>query len=399
MTQQIWAYFIIPVTSALVGWSTNWLAIKMMFYPLEFVGKAPYLGWRGIIPANAPRLARIAVRLLLDKLLSLEEIAARLDAQRMTAAMEQRLDQLLEEIISEIMRERAPRVWEMLPLWVKDKIYREAHKDAPETIAAIVDDVKANIREVFDIEQMMVDALVRDRGLLNELFQKAGNKEFAFLEKSGLYFGFLFGIPSMIIWVLYNAWWTLPAGGLVVGYATNWLAIKMIFEPQEPVKVGPITWQGLFLRRQQEVSAVYSKLVTEKILTADKIADTILRGPVSDRLFKIIERHVNRSIDASAGIAKPYILLGIGTQEYIDLKQNVFDKVKEKAPDTMQYTYAYADEALDIETTLRQNMQSLTPAEFEGVLRPAYQQDEWKLILVGGALGMVAGFMQLFLLR
>lgn len=313
--------------------------------------------------------------------------------------MDERLDQLMEEIVSEVMQEKAPMVWEMLPLWVKDKIYREARKDAPETVAAIVEDVKSNIREVFDIEQMMVDALVRDRGLLNELFQKAGSKEFSFLVKSGLYFGFLFGIPSMIVWVLYGAWWTLPVGGLVVGYATNWLAIKMIFEPQQPVKIGPIIWQGLFLRRQQEVSAVYSKLVTEKILTADKIADTILRGPVSDRLFKIIERHVNRAIDETAGIAKPYLILGIGTQDYIDLKQQVFDKVKDKAPETMQYTYSYADEALDIATTLRENMQSLTPAEFEGVLRPAYQQDEWKLILVGGVLGLMAGFMQLGLLQ
>lgn len=399
MNTEFLAYFIIPVTSALVGWSTNWLAIKMMFYPVEFVGKEPYLGWRGIIPANAPRLAGIAVRLMLDKLLSMEQIAGRLDAKRMTEAMEQRLDRLMEEIISEIMQEKAPRVWEMLPLWVKDKIYQEARKDAPETVAAIVEDVKSNIREVFDIEQMMVDALVRDRGLLNELFQKAGGKEFSFLEKSGLYFGFLFGIPSMIVWVLYGAWWTLPAGGLAVGYATNWLAIKMIFEPQQPVKIGPIIWQGLFLRRQQEVSAVYAKLVTEKILTADKIADTILRGPVSDRLFKIIERHVNRAIDETAGIAKPYLILGIGTQDYIDLKQQVFDKVKDKAPETMQYTYSYADEALDIATTLRENMQSLTPAEFEGVLRPAYQQDEWKLILVGGVLGLMAGFMQLGLLQ
>ena len=399
MTADIWAYFIIPVTSALVGWSTNWLAIKMMFYPVEFVGKPPYWGWRGIIPDNAPRLAGIAVSLLLDKLLSLEEIAARIDAKRMTESVERRLDQVMEEIVSEIMREKAPRVWELLPLWVKDKIVEEARKDAPETVAKIVEDVKFNITDVFNIKQMMVDALVQDRGLLNELFQKAGSKEFAFLEKSGLYFGFLFGIPSMLVWIYYHAWWTLPVGGLVVGYVTNWLAIKMIFEPQQPKRIGPFTWQGLFLRRQQEVSAVYAKLVTKKILTAEKIADTILRGPASDRLFKIIERHINRSIDASAGIAKPYILLGIGTQEYIDLKHQVFDSVRERAPQTLHDTYAYADEALDIENTLSRNMQALSPAEFEGVLRPAYQQDEWKLILVGGVLGMIAGFLQLALLQ
>jgi len=41
-------------------------------------------------------------------------------------------------------------------------------------------------------------------------------------------------------------------------------------------------------------------------------------------------------------------------------------------------------------------MKELSPEEFEGVLRPAYQQDEWKLILVGAILGMGAGFIQLY---
>lgn len=40
----------------------------------------------------------------------------------------------------------------------------------------------------------------------------------------------------------------------MVGYITNWLAIKLIFEPVDPVKMGPFVLQGLFLKRQDEVS-------------------------------------------------------------------------------------------------------------------------------------------------
>ena len=40
--------------------------------------------------------------------------------------------------------------------------------------------------------------------------------------------------------------------------------------------------------------------------------------------------------------------------------------------------------------------ESISAEEFEGVLRPAYQQDEWKLIVTGAILGMVAGFAQLY---
>src|SRR3546814_6565851 len=36
---------------------------------------------------------------------------------------------------------------------------------------------------------------------------------------------------------LYKAWWLLPLCGFVVGYATNAIALKVIFEPVEPVNI------------------------------------------------------------------------------------------------------------------------------------------------------------------
>ena len=67
-TPEFWQYLSIPVIAALIGWTTNWLAIKMTFYPLEFVGKPPLLGWQGIIPSKARKMAAISVDLLTQRL-------------------------------------------------------------------------------------------------------------------------------------------------------------------------------------------------------------------------------------------------------------------------------------------------------------------------------------------
>jgi uncharacterized membrane protein YheB (UPF0754 family) len=36
--------------------------------------------------------------------------------------------------------------------------------------------------------------------------------------------------------------WTLPIGGAVVGFLTNWIALKGIFEPINPVRLGPFSF-------------------------------------------------------------------------------------------------------------------------------------------------------------
>jgi uncharacterized membrane protein YheB (UPF0754 family) len=52
--------------SGVVGWGTNWVALKMTFYPLEFWPVKVWqpedqpmglFGWQGIIPAKAATMA------------------------------------------------------------------------------------------------------------------------------------------------------------------------------------------------------------------------------------------------------------------------------------------------------------------------------------------------------
>ena len=43
--------------------------------------------------------------------------------------------------------------------------------------------------------------------------------------------------PQMALWIFYELPWTLAAGGAVVGYLTNWIALKLIFEPVEPTQM------------------------------------------------------------------------------------------------------------------------------------------------------------------
>jgi uncharacterized membrane protein YheB (UPF0754 family) len=59
----------------------------------------------------------------------------------------------------------------------------------------------------------------------------------------------------------------------------------------------------------------------------------------------------------------------------------------------------YFEGALGLELTLRDKMESLPPQDFEQILHPVFQEDEWKLIAVGGLLGVVIGLLQAFFIN
>lgn len=394
--QDFWLYLLIPIISALVGWGTNVLALKMTFYPIEFWGIPPTLGWQGIIPSKAGVMAEKAVDLMTSKLIDVQEVFERMEPDRVLEEIGPELQRINETIIDEVMRSQLPKIWKLVPSVVKKQIYEQASYEMPFVVKDFMTEMKTHIKELFDVKQMVVTSLTKDKDLLNDIFLKVGDQEFRFIERSGLYFGFLFGLIQMGICFFYNPPWMLPLAGVLVGYATNWLALKLIFEPLEPKKVGKWTFQGLFMKRQQQVATEYAAIITSNILTVPNIFEAIQKGPAAHKLTQMIEKYVDKAVDMAAGNIKETIQLSIGGNRYQVIKNIACWSMVQELPMIIGHVYDYAEEALDIENTLSSRMMALSPAEFQGFLRPVFQEDEAKLIAVGAALGGLAGFMQTY---
>ena len=398
--QKNWVlYASMPVIAAAIGYVTKLVAIRMMFEPLEFVGRPPWLGWQGVVPANAARMAGIACDLMTARLIDPQEIFRRLDPARIAREIEKPLLEAVDDITREVAAQFQPGLWESMPEAIRKAIIRRIQADAPILIQAIMADLTSNIDRVFDLKEMVVTNLVRDKHLLNRLIQQAGEKEFRFIARSGAVFGFAIGCIQALAWALTHSTWIMPVFGLFTGWFTDWLALKMIFEPKERVRyLGVLEWQGLFIKRREEVGAQYGALIAQEILTPRNIMDAILRGPLSDRLFAMVQKQVRRVVDEQAGLAKPLVVFAVGTARYQEMKEVVARKVMDRLPDTMRHIEKYAADAMDIRNTLVAKMQQLTNDEFEGILRPAFRQDEWKLIAVGAALGFLVGELQVHLM-
>ena len=116
-------YVTMPFVAALIGYVTKRVAIEMMFKPVEFVGLKPFLGWQGVLPANAERMATTATEMLTNNLVDPKEIFARLDPAQVAKEIELPLLRVVEDVTREVMEQYQPRVWEALPNpdWAKNK--------------------------------------------------------------------------------------------------------------------------------------------------------------------------------------------------------------------------------------------------------------------------------------
>lgn len=392
---EFWQYFSIPVIAALIGWITNWLAIKMTFFPLEFIGKPPLLGWQGIIPSKARKMAAISVDATISKIGTVPEIFQQIDPKVLATHIIHSVEPRTEEYVDEMMLKEHPIFWENLPISARKMVYDRVRKSTPQLVDNLVDDISNNVEDLLDIKGMVIERLATDKQLLNRIFLECGDAEFKFIVNSGLYFGFLFGLVQMTVWYNYQSWWVLPFFGLLVGWATNWIALNVIFRPLHAKKVGPLSVQGLFLKRQPEVAASFCHIVTHEILTVGNIINAIMEGPKGDRARNMVKKHIKPLVDETAGMGKALTQVAFGPTGFATLKNQVGEKAIEISKTSFTSPVFEADRARAVESIMVERMIDLSSEEFQDLLRPCFQEDEIKLILVGASLGFIAGICQL----
>ncbi|HRG47899.1 MAG TPA: DUF445 domain-containing protein [Leptospiraceae bacterium] len=397
--QHLWLYLSMPLVAALIGYVTKLVAIRMMFQPIKFIGIKPFFGWQGIIPRRAEKMASIAADTLTARLINTRELYNRIDPTEIIKALEEPLIRDIDIIADEVIGKLQPEIWEALPTIVRDQLIGNMRKEIPGVIKALMADMDRDLDSIFDIKSMVVSIMSKDKELLNRIFKEVGKPEFQFIANSGIYFGFLIGLIQASTWMLTHSPLIMPMFGLFTGWFTDWLALKMIFYPKQQTKyMGLVTWQGLFIKRRQQVAAEYGALIATEILTPRNILEYVLSGPLSDRLYEMITRIIKKTIDTQVGFAKPIVIMTLGGEKYQEVKHKAALKIIERLPETLKNIETYVGNALDIKNTIVSKMQQLTEEEFEGVLRPAFQQDEWILITVGAVLGFLVGEMQVFLM-
>jgi uncharacterized membrane protein YheB (UPF0754 family) len=394
---QHWPLYVsIPVVAALIGYGTKLVAIRMMFQPVEFIGVKPFLGWQGIVPKRAARMASIACDTMTEQLIKPAEVVARLDAGRIAKEIEKPLLAGVEDIVREVAGHYQPGLWESLPVRVQRLVIERVQHESPRMVAAVLDLIKSDVDSVFDLKGMVVTSLVKDKRLLNRIFQEAGAKEFKFIARSGLVFGGAIGVIQMVAWILFKFPLIMPLFGLFTGWFTDWLALRMIFYPIEPRRYFGVQWQGLFLKRRAEVAEAYGSLIAKEIITPHNVIEAILHGPLSDRVLALIQRQLDRELGS---VAKPLLVFAVGSRKYQDVKLAIASQIMSRLPETMRYIEDYATDAMDIRNVLVSKMKELSPHEFERLLRPAFEQDEWILIATGAVLGFAVGEGQVLLLE
>ncbi|MBF0544868.1 MAG: DUF445 family protein [Candidatus Riflebacteria bacterium] len=119
--------------------------------------------------------------------------------------------------------------------------------------------------------------------------------------------------------------------GAFIGYLTNDVAVIMLFRPYRKMRLGWFSWQGLIPSRQDELASKIGEVITEQLLTSDKIANRMSDNDVLDTMENIFTDGLMKIFEMSEAPLKDFL-----SSEQIDLASEIIQKLLESAANSFE---------------------------------------------------------------
>lgn len=186
----------------------------------------------------------------------------------------------------------------------------------------------------------------------------------------------------------------IPVISAFIGWFTNWIAIKMLFHPKNPVKILGITLHGIFPKGQKKFAQKLGILVASELLHFDEIASKLKDPEQLKALNPTIEKHIDLFLREKLKEKIPVIAMFIGEGTISKLKEGMMEEIGTLLPQVIgQYTDSL-QQKIDIEKIVTEKVSNFSSDKLEEILQSIMKKELRFVEILGGVLGFLIGLMQ-----
>ena len=197
---------------------------------------------------------------------------------------------------------------------------------------------------------------------------------------------------NQIHWLLF----LLPLIAALIGWMTNYIAVKMLFHPKEPKKIVGITFHGVFPKRQNVLAEKLGQLVADELFSVSDVSAKIKEFATSDEAMNEVGKRIEMTIRNKLVQAFPMLAMFL-TDEMVEKVTGLFkNELKDFLSATSQGMGEKLEENLNVEAMVKERVNAFSSEKLEKLLNQLMKKEFKFIELVGAILGFLIGCLQLF---
>jgi uncharacterized membrane protein YheB (UPF0754 family) len=186
----------------------------------------------------------------------------------------------------------------------------------------------------------------------------------------------------------------LPAVGALIGWLTNWVAIRMLFRPRRAVGIGRLRVQGLVPRRRHELAQKIGEVVERELINREDVTRRVNTPEFHEAVRGQVQKHVEVFVKE-----KLYSVPLLGNMAMMDSVANrvrdfIVDEVEKMLPGMIDGFMRGLEDKLEFRKMVTEKVEGFEMERLEGIVLSIARKELRYIEVLGGVLGFAIGLAQ-----
>jgi uncharacterized membrane protein YheB (UPF0754 family) len=186
---------------------------------------------------------------------------------------------------------------------------------------------------------------------------------------------------------------SIPVVSALIGYVTNYIAVKMLFRPHSPKRILGVTIQGLVPQRQSEIAASLGKLIERDLISHSDIQEALRSKETTDEAAAFLNEQVDHFVQRLA-LQNPMVGAFLQGPLLDQVKGVLSAQMAERFPVFMERVVERLEGRLDIKSIVQNKVEAFDLSKLEAVIQEVSARELKMIEVLGGVLGFFIGLIQ-----
>lgn len=182
--------------------------------------------------------------------------------------------------------------------------------------------------------------------------------------------------------------------GAMIGWITNYVAIKMLFRPYKEINFGLFKIQGLIPKRKHEIAVSIADTVQKELISLKDVTSSLDGEELEIRMGNMIDKILDAKLEGELVKKFPMLAMFMSDDMLRKIKSMIKTSILENKDTIIEMFSNYLEEKVDFREIIIKNVDGFSLEKLEDITYSLARRELKHIEVVGAVLGGIIGFFQ-----
>lgn len=182
--------------------------------------------------------------------------------------------------------------------------------------------------------------------------------------------------------------------GAMIGWITNYIAIKMLFRPYKEINFGLFKIQGLIPKRKSEIAVSIADTVQKELISLKDVTGSLDADELEERMGAMIDRILDEKLETELIRKFPMLAMFLSEEMLNKIKGMIRGAILENKYTIIETFSKYMEEKVNFREIIIKNVEAFSLEKLEEIIYSLASRELKHIEVIGAVLGGIIGVFQ-----